>query len=315
MIVAITGGTGFIGRELVLRHLAQGDVVRGLSRRTAVRDGVQWHHGDLSSADLNSFVDGADVLYHCAGEIRDESLMKVVHVDGTRRLIEAANGRIGRLVQLSSVGAYGKQRLGVVTEETAPCPDGTYEVTKVESDDMVSSAALEGAFEQSILRPSNVYGPEMSNQSLFGLFNMVNRGRYFFIGEPGASANYIHVDNVVDALVLCGIHPRAKGEIYNLSDYRPLEQFIAVIASVLGRSTPSLRLPEWSVRLPARLMGNLPGFPLTESRVGALTGRVIYSTEKIEQQLDYQHRVSMEAGLEELVRSWQQRVGEHGDSK
>ena len=180
MIVAITGGTGFIGRELVLRHLAQGDVVRGLSRRTAVRDGVQWHHGDLSSADLNSFVDGADVLYHCAGEIRDKSLMKVVHVDGTRRLIDAASGRIGRWVQLSSVGAYGKQRLGVVTEITAPCPVGTYEVTKVESDDLVSSAALGGAFEQSILRPSNVYGPEMSNQSLFGLFNMVNRGRYFF---------------------------------------------------------------------------------------------------------------------------------------
>jgi nucleoside-diphosphate-sugar epimerase len=70
-------------------------------------------------------------------------------------------------------------------------------------------------------------------------------------------------------------------------------------------------LPEWSVRLPAKLMGKFPRFPLTESRLDALTGRAIYSTEKIEQQLDYQHLVSMEAGLEELVRSWQLCVGEH----
>lgn len=65
---------------------------------------------------------------------------------------------------------------------------------------------------------------------------------------------------------------------------------------------PHLRMPEWPIRLSARLLGSVPGFPLTEARVDALTGRAIYSSARIERELDYRHRVSMEEGIEELVR-------------
>lgn len=302
MIVAITGGTGFIGRKLVQHHLAQGDEVRVLSRREGGETGVRWHRGDLSSAaDLQAFVVGADVLYHCAGEIRDKTRMRTVHAVGTQRLVDAATGRIGRWVQLSSVGAYGKQREGVVTELTELSPCGEYEVTKVASDALVSSAAQGGAFEYAILRPSNVYGADMSNQSLFGLIEMIRRGWFFYIGKPGASSNYIHVDNVVMALLLCASKPEANGQVYNLSDHRTIEQFIATITALLGKPEPSLRLPEWPIRLLAKLLGGVSRFPLTEARVDALTVRSIYSTEKIEHELGYRHIVSVEAGLHELV--------------
>jgi len=73
---------------------------------------------------------------------------------------------------------------------------------------------------------------------------------------------------------------------------------------------PRLRLPEWTIRLSVKLLGNLPKFPLTKARVDALTGRAIYSTTKIEHELGYRHIVSMEAGLIELTKSWQRRLGE-----
>lgn len=313
MIVAVTGGgTGFIGHKVVQAHHARGDTVRILSRRdhgtSETPETVKWYRGDLSSpAKLQAFVDGADILYHCAGEIRDEQRMRKVHVEGTKLLIQAASGRIGRWVQLSSVGIYGIRREGVVTEQTGPRPVGMYEVTKAESDNLVGMAATGGAFEAAILRPSNVYGPEMRNQSLFGLISMIRRGWYFYIGPPGASANYIHVANVVDALIRCGCAPNVNGQIFNLSDYRPMEQFIATLAAALGRPAPAARLPELPVRLAAKLFGRIPGFPLTEARVDALTGRAIYSNAKIEQQLGYRHIVSMEEGLRELVGVWQQR--------
>lgn len=310
MIVAITGGTGFIGRKLVVRHLALGHEVRVLTRRKEVTPGVKLCPGDLSATDLlRSFANGADILYHCAGEIRDETRMHAVHVAGTQHLIDAASGRIGRWVQLSSVGAYGRQRQGVVTEQTKTRPLGIYEVTKVLSDELVSAASHGGAFEHAILRPSNVYGAEMSNQSLFGLINMIGCGRFFFIGAPGASANYIHVDNVVAALMLCGTQRQANNRLFNLSDHRTLETFVAVIADALGRPAPRFRLPEWSVRLPTKLLGSIPGFPLTQSRVDALLGRAIYCTSRVEQELGYWHAVSMEDGLRELVRYRQQRAG------
>ncbi len=314
MIIAITGGTGFIGKNLVLRHLAQGDEVRVLSRRpqgkSGLPDAVQWHHGDLSAArELQAFVDGADILYHCAGEIRDEARMRQVHIEGTQHLIHAAAGKIKRWVQLSSVGAYGQRRAGVVTELSELKPCGVYETTKVESDRLIQTAAREGAFEYSILRPSIVYGAEMGNRSLFGMIAMIDRGLFFFIGKPGASANYIHVDNVVEALLLCGAKPDANGQVYNLSDHCTMEHFVAAIAAALGKPTPRLRVPEWPIRQAARLLGKLPRFPLTLARVDALTGRAIYSTDKIGRELGYRHIVSMEAGLTELTTARLQPAG------
>jgi len=230
--------------------------------------------------------------------------METVHVQGTLNLINAAAGRIGRWVQLSSVGAYGKQRGGVVTEESALNPCGTYEVTKVKSDSLVAGGAVNGAFDYAILRPSNVYGPEMSNRSLFSLISMIQRGLFFFIGKAGASANYIHVDNVVKALLLCGRSPHASGRVYNLSDHRSMEQFVAAIAKGLGIDMPRIRLPETPVRFLAKLAGVVPGIPLTEARIDALTSRAVYPSTRIERELGYQHAVSMENGVLELVKFW-----------
>jgi nucleoside-diphosphate-sugar epimerase len=313
MKIAITGGSGFIGRKLVSRHLSQGDELRVLSRHSSSGDSnmkglVKWYQGDLlTNEKLESFVDGVDVLYHCAGEIHDENRMRALHVDGSKRLIKAATGRIGRWVQLSSVGAYGKKLDGIVSEQTDLNPSGIYEITKVESDCLVSRAARDGAFECVVLRPSNVYGAEMSNQSLYSFIEMIRRGWFFFIGEQGASANYIHVDNVVEGLLRCGMQAAARGQVYNLSDHRTMEEFVAIITKCLGSTKPTLRLPEWPVRQLIKLLANIKSFPLTAARVDALTGRALYATDKIEKELNYRHIVTMEAGLIELTEFWQHR--------
>ena len=310
MIVAITGGSGFIGRKLVMRHLEQGDEVRLLSRhppeKSELPDSVKWYSGDLSkSGDLLSFVDKADVLYHCAGEIKDATKMKALHVEGTARLINMATGRIGRWVQLSSTGAYGQHREGIVTEETRLNPKGQYEETKVQADNLVIHAANQGAFNYVILRPSIVYGETMSNRSLFGLIALIQKGWFFFIGQPSASANYIHVDNVVNALLLCGSVAQANGQVYNLSDYRSMEDFVKIITYSLGCKRSHLRIPEVPVRLLIKLLEWIPGMPLTDSRINALTNHTMYENTKIEQDLGYKHVTSMEDGLTKLVAYWQ----------
>lgn len=309
MIVGITGGTGFIGRNVALRHLARGDRVRVLSRRPVtgfgMQDSVQSCLGDVTDqSTLRSFVDGVDVLYHCAGEIRDTSQMEAVHVDGTRNLLAAADGKINHWVQLSSVGVYGPVSAGLITEQTGLNPVGPYEITKLISDQLVIAAANSGSFSYSILRPSNVFSGEMKNQSLFGLMRMIDKGMFFFIGKPGASANYIYVDNVVDALLLCGTAPTAKGRIYNLSDYCSLEEFVTTIASLLGKKIPTLRAAEPLARILVNTFGKIPAFPLTQSRIDALTNRSIYSISCIQQELGYEHRISMEEGLQHLVTAY-----------
>lgn len=184
-------------------------------------------------------------------------------------------------------------------------PVGLYEKTKAESDAIVVTAAKKRAFSYSILRPSNIFGENMVNKSLFQLIDMINRGLFFYIGKRGASANYIHVDNVVQALMQCGYDADADGQVFNLSDNTTIEDFVAIIAAALGRPAPSVRLPAGFVRGVASLFRVIPEFPLTLSRIDALTTRSVYSVEKIERELAYRHLVTMEKGLHRLAEHWQ----------
>src|SRR5262249_2224631 len=130
---------------------------------------------------------------------------------------------------------------------------------------------------------------------------IIERGLFFYIGAPGASANYIHRSNVVDALVLCGAASSANGRVYNLSDWCTIEEFAATIADVLGASRPILRLPERPVRAAVRVLGRLAPLPLTESRVDALVNRSRYPIARLERELGYRVAVPITDGIARML--------------
>lgn len=308
MLAVVTGGTGFVGQKLVARLIERGDTVRVISRRShsiiGKGNSPRYIQCDLSIAntsELSAYIDGADILFHCAGQLRNVSDMRALHVDGTRRLASAAQGHIKRWVQLSSVGVYGPVGRGMISESSVFNPQGEYERTKAEAERIVVEAAERGGFEFSTLRPSNIYAPSMTNQSLYALINMISKGVFFYIGKSGAVANYIHVNNVIDGLLLCASHDQARGHAFNISDTCNLEQFVDIISKNLGVASPRLRLSETLVRFIVGAFGWVPNVPLTASRVNALTTRAVYSTEKIETLLGYNPSVSMEAGLRDFV--------------
>lgn len=308
--VAITGATGFVGRHLVARHVALGDTVRYLTRRADVPPlpGAIRHIGDLvrNEDSLRGFVQGADVLYHCAAELLDVSRMDATNVTGTRNLLRAAQGEVGRWVQLSSTGVYGAQRGVKVDEYFTINPSNAYECSKAAADALVLELADRGDLDCVVLRPSNVYGAHMRNRSLFHLIRMIDMGVFFYIGSPGAMANYIHVENVVDALVEGG---RAElpqnGRVYIVSDHCTLEAFVEQMAESLGCPAPHLRMPLPLARMAARMFGGIPGFPLKTSRVAALTDRTVYQFDRISRELGYCNRITLAQGVHELVRAWQ----------
>lgn len=304
--LALSGATGFIARRLVAQLLAEGHELKALTRRSGCAGlpaGVTLVRGDVTGEDaaLIELLDGADVFFHCAAELRDPARMEAVNVTGTERLLRLAAGRIGRWVQLSSVGVYGHHGAGDITEETPLAPENPYERSKAKADRLVAEGAARGGFEFSILRPSIVFGEEMPNQSLRQLAEAIRRGVFFFLGAPGASANYIHVENVVHALGLCARHSGAAGRVFNLSDYRSMEAFVETIAAAQGIATPTIRLPVWPVRLVARVAGSVPGNPLTVGRVDALTGRTRYPVDRICRELGYAHVLSMEDGVQRTM--------------
>lgn len=315
MKVAITGASGFIGRRLADALAAHGCTVNVLSRTLQPRlgAGMEVMTGDLTSPEcpLDQFVYDCEVVFHCAGEIRNTAAMRLLHVHGTQRLLQAVLKEAARRgckihwVQLSSVGAYGPPQgkanaERIVTEDTPLLPVGEYEVTKVLSDELVIRSSASHLLSYSIVRPSIVMGAGMPNKSLRALGEMVRKGLFFYIGRPGAIAPYVHVDDVAAVLRLCGTDPRGKGKVFNVSNDCRLEEMIGGMASALGVRRPRLRLPEAMVRTVARAAAGVVSIPLTPERINALVARTRYPHDKLEQELGFIPRVSVPDAMGEV---------------
>ena len=304
MIYAITGATGLIGSPLVKTLLERGDEVRVLSRRpadaTSAFHGVSSYQGDICHQIEPSFLRGVDTLYHLAAELGNPAQMDAVNVRGTENLLSAAaKAGVRRWIQLSSVGVYGPPRELLVTEETTPEPANEYERTKLVADRRVEEACRRSNMEHIILRPSNVIGAEMKNGSSFALVEAVSRGRYFFIGPRGGIATYVHVEDVVRALIAC--QEAVKGSIYNLSSDCTWEVLIERIASVVGVRSPRLRIPAAPLRLVIRALEGHMRLPLTSGQLASLTNRSRYSSDRILQELGFTFGKNMPDGIDDVV--------------
>lgn len=300
MNVLVMGGRGFIGGKLVHALVGKNCLVDSLTRHNvdalAKKNEcfVSYIKCDLLDLgfDFHELVGKYDIVFNCAGELHDKSLMRSLHVEATGRLVDACKtmaqkrNRAIHWVQLSSVGAYGPSQpkanvQRVVSEETITAPVGEYEVTKTQADKLIMDAA-DDFFSYTILRPSNVYGSDMSNNSIRKLASMIKKGLFFYIGKPGAISNYVHVCDVVDALISCGFDSRARDQVFNLSNDCEQAVVINALADYQCVTAPHFRLNESFVRLIVLLFSWLPHFPLSKSRVDSLVSRTYYDSSKIE---------------------------------
>lgn len=314
MKILILGANGFIGAPLLNEVLAQGHKVRVLTRREggAYPVAVELFKGDLTSdtLDVDSLVSDCDIVINCAGEIRNEQLMQELHVNATHRLLGAIARRLtqpGRRchwVQLSSVGAYGPAsgQERVVTEDTQPNPIGVYEVTKTEADRLVVDATNHTGFTYAILRPSNVYGSGMPNNSLRQLASLIRRRIFIYVGFERSVATYIHVDDVVKALVLCAFEKNARGQIFNISNDCFFDEVINGLADSMHVSRPFLRLPESLVRALVAVVGKVSNLPVTQKRIDALTVKTWYPSSKLEKMLGFSPRCSVPKTIAEMLK-------------
>lgn len=293
MIISITGASGFIGKKLVTKCLAAGHEVRVLSRKTSFNlKGVSFFKADLLNKDIQfkNFIQDVDVVINCAGEINNKSTMYDLHVSATKRLLsECQKQRAIRWVQLSSVGSYGQLKKGLITENFQDNPSGVYEKTKTEADTIVKNSGIPFT----IIRPSNVFGNDMNNQSLFQLITIIEKKLFFYIGR-NSFVNYVHVDDVVNSLLLCISNDVSIGKTYIISQSLIIEKMIDSLLIGLEIKRKFIHVPEFLVRVIHKLFLKSYSKNLTESRIDALTSKCTYNSGKIEKELDFQFETSLE---------------------
>jgi nucleoside-diphosphate-sugar epimerase len=316
-IICVTGGNGFIGKKLIEELSKIKCRIKILTRKkdSKFTNNLEIFIGDLTDPDLSlaKFLDGCDVLFHCAGEINDEVRMNLLHINGTQKLISSVKNEIKlskkmiHWVQLSSCGAYGpppNNNIEIkreITETSNTNPINEYEKTKTKSDELVISSSVNN-FSYTILRPSNVIGASMTNQSIRKLIKLVNSGHFFFIGKKDAIATYIHVNDVAKAMILIANNSKSRNETFNLSNDCSWEALIIHISSILNVSILPLRVPYKLIQILLYPLKLIIGRFIHIPQLATFALRTNYSTQKIESYLNFKFTKPMPDSIDDLIK-------------
>jgi uncharacterized protein YbjT (DUF2867 family) len=264
---AVLGGSGFIGRYIVQRLAARGDVIPVGCRRAEeakflkpLGDVGQIATLNLTIGDeqiLPAFLAGNDALVNCVGILREggSQTFDGVHHAGPARLARLAReAGIERFVHISAIGAD-------------PRSSSAYARTKA-----AGEAAVRDAFPTvTILRPSVVFGAEDQFFNRFAAMATISPVLPL-IGGGHTRFQPVYVGDVADAVVKCLDDPTAAGRTYELGGPKvyTFRELIELVLGEIRRKRLLVDLPFGLAAIQARLMSILPNPPLTPDQVELL---------------------------------------------
>jgi len=223
VLIAISGGAGFLGLHLARRLVAGGHEVRTLDLAplddAALEGHVEELRGDVRRAvDVRRLVAGADVLVHAAAALPiqvSRAAIRSVNVEGAAvTFAAAAEAGVGRVVLISSTAVYGVPERHPIHEDDPLVGVGHYGESKIEAERLCEAFARRG-LETVIVRPKTFVGPERLGVFEI-LFDWIREGRRIpILGDGSNRYQVLAVEDLVDAVVRCLDAPVA-GEALNV---------------------------------------------------------------------------------------------------
>ena len=329
--VMVTGGSGFVGANLVSQLLNRGCWVRSFDRVRSPLDGHSRHEvmeGDICDSDVvAAAVNGIDTVFHTAALIEPAGGRPVteeyrrqswaINVGGTENLVHAAqNAGVKRFVYTSSnsVVLSGKKISG--GDETLPYTArfaDPYTQTKVQAEKFVLSQNGVGGMLTCAIRPSGIWGH--GDKTMFRkIFEQVAAGKVkALIGSRHAKLDNSYIDNLVHGFILAAQHlvekGTAPGQPYFINDDDPVNmfEFARPIVEACGERWPRFRISGRLVHaamvvwqwLHARF--RFPQPPLEPLAVERLYLDNYFSVEKARRELGYQPLYTTEQAMKECL--------------
>ncbi len=253
----VTGGTGFIGANLVRALLDKGYAVRCLVRPTSRLDNlngldVELVKGELNDPNLSKKMQGCQVLFHVAALYSlwqaDRDALYRNNVLGTRNvLLSARQAGIERTVYTSSVAAIGVGEAGTAVDETHQSPleklVGDYKKSKSLAEREAKQAAEEGQ-DVVIVNPASPIGPFDIKPTPTGeiILRFLRRQMPAYVNT---GLNFIDVRDVAQGHLLA-LEKGKTGDRYILGNQNlTLKAFLAQLAEIAGLEAPQREIPAW----------------------------------------------------------------------
>lgn len=239
--LAVTGGTGFVGRTLIRLATRQGLQVRALTRSPQpAQTRVEWVTGALDQpGTLRALARGTDAVIHVAGVVNapDRAAFEAGNAAGTLAVVEAArDAGVERFIHVSSLSARE--------------PDlSNYGWSKARAEMLVQASGLDWT----IIRPPAIYGPE--DRDMLDLFRMARHG--FVLLPPEGRISLIEVSDLARLLLAAMPHPETRARIYEPDDGRDggwsHTSYVRAIGLAVGRNVRTLAAPAPVLNVAARL--------------------------------------------------------------
>lgn len=317
--VAVTGATGFLGKALVSRLLAEGYRVIALTRRRElmfagtprVEQKLVYQYADLEGP--FNLPEGVEVIFHCAGAI-DGGKEKLVasNIVGTRNVVKAALDNDCLLVHVSSAGVVG-DGVGSLVDEDTPCrPVNLYEQTKYEAEMIVREAVAFGLRAQ-VVRPTIIFGVgrEPGTDSFLQLLRAIKQGRYFNVGD--GIYNLVPLQEVAHVLVQLAETPLPSGGVFFVNMPISFRKFSRLVkATLIGSDTDAPSVPYGFALLAAYFLsvfGRVSGkpVPLTLARLKALTNKRVFNAARLTEQTSYRSERTLEEWIVTACRDYEEK--------
>ena len=313
----VTGATGFTGGHLARTLAEHGHHVRALVRpgsstERLVHPRIELIEGQLTNpANVKAAAEACDKIYHIAAVFRTaghpDSYYREVNVGGTINVLQAAEA-VGceRVVHCSTAGVHGHVEHPPADESYRCKPDDIYQQTKLEGE-MEARAAIHRGQRVTIFRPGAIYGE--GDLRFLKLIRAIQRRRFAMIGPGTTRLHMVHVDDMVEGILLCGDLPSALGEIFLLAgpDVPTLNEIVALAADIMGAPRPRLRIPVWPVYVAGWACESLcvplgidP--PLHRRRIGFFTHHREFDIGKAKRLLKFAPKIAVREGIERTIR-------------
>jgi len=301
-LVAITGGSGFIGSHVIDALRDAGYAVRVLDPREPLRKDVDWVPTDIMDlAGLTEAVRGTEATFHLAAmaDVNDVFARPAdsvaLNIQGTANVLEATRiAEAGKVVLASTVWVYAASdpELADVDEDTQFDPNTDrhlYVTTKVAAEMMCRDYRHLYGRPYTVLRYGIPFGPRMRDNIVSAAFFLrALRGETIRIDGDGRQQRFfVFVKDLARAHVLA-LEPQAENETFNIEGSVPI-----------------------SIRQIAETVQQLVGNTVVEfgpSRPGDLAARVVHA-EKARDVLGWEPEVSFEEGMKITFEWYLQRLG------
>ena len=316
----MTGGTGFIGGEVVRQLRERGDEVVCLVRnpekgKAPAALGCELVSGDLSdAAAIRRGMEGCDAAIHAAAMYEvgipasQHPAMYEANVTGTERVLRAAlEAGLSKIVYVSTVGVFGNTHRTVVDESCEhPGKEFTsyYEETKLEAHRIAKRMIAENDLPCVIVQPGGVYGPG-DTSSIGVLLDQFLSGKMPLMPFPELGICLSHVEDVGGGILLA-LDKGKAGETYVISGpVTTVRDAIEVVAVLTGRKAPRHAIPTPLLKaltpvgpLVGKIMGQPPNLRELISSADGVTFWA--SHEKASRELGYAPR-GMEEGMRQTL--------------